>query len=430
MKMILIRKLKNLIKKFSISIISSLSMIFGFIREVLLARVLGISKELDFFLLYTLVYDLLSTVARDIPSGIQSIKIKNLYSIVFIFCSIAFISISTIWLIFCEIFYSNIYDFNLGIRIIAYTIISISTFLLCIQIYYLNYYVRDGKYFFQVCQPLFLNIGLIVILLSSFDNFVFTFLFYGLMIGSILNTIFLHLYNRSIILDFLLKIKKLLKVKFDKRISLILFFILIQAITSRGTTLVERNVLGSFQEGAVSIFNFASKIWGIPLNIFILAVSLPLVGLITTKLVTKDYDEILTIINKKIIGIVILIAPCFIVIYFFSDPIVTFLFVGGEFSNDDVGRVSDVLKILTYALFGAGISTLLVRSLWALEKSYEVAILCSLNLILYAFISPYLVSKFNVIGMSYSNIIYFTTQGVVLYVYILFVIGNLKKTIK
>tara|TARA_B100000989_G_C19532352_1_gene470819 strand:- start:1105 stop:2391 length:1287 start_codon:yes stop_codon:yes gene_type:complete len=428
--MILIRKFKILIKQYIISIISSLSMIFGFVREVLLARVLGISKELDFFLLYTLMYDLLTTVARDIPSGIQSIKVKNLYPTIFLFCLIFFITISTFWLIFCEIYYSNIYNFSLKVRIIAYTVISLSTFLLCIQIHYLNHYVRQGKYFFQVCQPLFLNIGLIFIMLLSIDNFIFSFIFYGLLIGAILNLIILHLYNKSIIFDFLSKINIFLKIKFDKKISLILFFILVQAITSRGTTLIERNVLGSFQEGAVSIFNFASKIWGIPLNIFILAVSLPVVGLITTKLITQEYDEVLSIINKKIINIIILTIPSFLLIYSFSDLIIYYLFVGGEFSNDDVASVSEVLKILTYALFGAGISTLLVRSLWAMEKSYEVAILCTLNLMLYAFISPYMVSKFNIIGMSYSNIIYFSFQGMVLYVYMLHVIRTLKKNNK
>jgi len=425
--MILIRKFKNLIKIHIISIISSLSMVFGFIREVLLARILGISKELDFFLLYTLMYDLLSTVARDIPSGIQGIKIKNLYPIIFLFCLIVFITISSIWLIFCEIYYSNLYDFNLKIRIIAYAVIIFSTFLLCVQIHYLNHYVRDGKYFFQVCQPLFLNIGLIIILLLSINNFIFTFIFYGLLLGAILNLVFLCSYNKSILFDFLSKKNKFFKIKFDKRISFILFFILVQAITSRGTTIVERNVLGGFQEGAVSIFNFASKIWGIPLNIFILAVSLPVVGLITNKLLSHDYDQILSFINKKLISIVILIIPFFIFIYSFSDLIVYSLFVGGEFSNDDVGSVSEVLKILTFALFGAGISTLLVRSLWALDKSYEVAILCFLNLLLYAFISPYLVSKFDINGMSYANIIYFSSQGMILYVYMLYVIRSLKK---
>ena len=165
-------------------------------------------------------------------------------------------------------------------------------------------------------------------------------------------------------------------------------------------------------------------------NIFILAVSLPVVGLITTKLITQEYDEVLSIINKKIINIIILTIPSFLLIYSFSDLIIYYLFVGGEFSNDDIASVSEVLKILTYALFGAGISTLLVRSLWAMEKSYEVAILCTLNLMLYAFISPYMVSKFNIIGMSYSNIIYFSFQGMVLYVYMLHVIRTLKKNNK
>tara|TARA_B100000700_G_scaffold264991_1_gene303060 strand:- start:657 stop:2216 length:1560 start_codon:yes stop_codon:yes gene_type:complete len=121
--------------------------------------------------------------------------------------------------------------------------------------------------------------------------------------------------------------------------------------------------------GAISHIYYADRINQLPLAIFGIAIGIVLLPSLSRAIKKNKQDEILSIQNKSIEFCFLISFPAAVGLYFLSKPIITILFERGEFLSNDTFYTSSVLSLFALGLPAYILIKVLVTCFFAREDT-------------------------------------------------------------
>lgn len=184
--------------------------------------------------------------------------------------------------------------------------------------------------------------------------------------------------------------------------------------------LVDKNIASNMVEGGISALNYSQNIINLFSALVINSIITPLYSTLSEFGSKNDYQGMNKALSSsfKIIGI--LLVPVCLVLFLFSEDIVTIIYSRGAFDSNSVTLTSACLKGYAFSLLFVVFNTLLTKYLYSANKQKQTIIFSaisllvniSLNLIVYKF------TNLGVEGIAFSTCIASATNTLLLMLYI------------
>ncbi len=183
----------------------------------------------------------------------------------------------------------------------------------------------------------------------------------------------------------------------DNRVKQVLKLMGIAAI---GASVYQINVLtgtilASFlPRGSVSYLYYANRLVELPLGIFAFAVGNVMLPVMSQASARVEMKEMSSLVEKATDTILFFTVPSSIGLFVLAEPIVSLLFVRGEFQQVDALLTAKALRMYALGLWAIGISRILTQAFYAMQNAgtaVKVAwITLGINLVLSLALMPYM----------------------------------------
>jgi len=386
---------------FTISFYISISRVLGFIRDILIARYLGVSVLSDaFFAAFRLPNFFRRVFAEGafnsafVPIFIEKLQdkesdkdellfVRNIFSLLF-FTLLFFTVIFQIFMpFFMKILFPGFFDdpqksellISLS-RITIFYLIFISLASLCSGV--LN---SLGKFAVPASAPIVLNLTLIasVFVFGSFvPNYAYAFS-WGVAIAGVLQ--FLWVFIFTVKSGFLLYPKM---PKFDSDMKKF-FRKLIPGIIGGNVmqiNLLLDSIFASMMAGAVSYLYYADRINQLPLAMIGIAIGVALLPNLSRKIKDGENDAAIKVQNLALEVGLILVIPATLALTILAYPIISSLFEGGKFGAQESLTVSKALMFYSFGLPSYVLVKVMEPAFFARQDTktpMKIAIICLIN---------------------------------------------------
>ncbi len=401
-----------------------LSRIFGFLRDLIMASVLGANIYSDIFAVAFKLPNLFRRIFGEgafaqsfMPSFISS-KYKSIFSIkVFLILLLIIIFLS----IFVNIF--SFYITKLIAPGFSYEELMLSAKYVAIQFWYLpliftvtflGALLQYKEHFATTAfATVLLNIALIIAMLlykNESKETILLALSYGVIIGGLLQVI-LHLF-----ISYKFKLLKLLFIglkSINRKKDIVkedtnrFFKNFIPAIWGNSTAQIMAFLdtwLASFlAAGSISYLYYANRVFQLPLALFAIALSVAIFPTISKKIKAKDIDAALKEFEKGFWILMYLLTAATIIAILFSKEIIWLLFERGAFTRENTIEVSWVLQMYMIGLLPYGLSKLFNLWLFSNHLQNKAAKNATISLVVYAFCAFILIKPLGAMGLALSG---------------------------
>jgi putative peptidoglycan lipid II flippase len=389
----------------------------GYIREIIVASKFGATTDADTILLMLTIPDLLNNLLASgavvgilIPllnthtNRIEEVLTeftKKLFFITLIF----YIMVVTV------IFF--MYDFYL-FGLLSVSLLSVFPNIFTFIITgYLQFEKRFKK---QSLNTLIFNITIIIFLLFGSKNFVFA---VGVIVASIVRMLWVYTDLKDTNISyrsFLIQIQN--KTLEHKTLVFMIFANGLMFINP----MIDKLFAAYLQEGSVAILSYAEKIYLLPVSVFLTTYAVAMFPDLS-KLVANGKKNEITIMLKKSISLNIIVSLIVgIVLYIFSQFIVSLFFGIANLSENVIINISTVLNAYIISLVMAGTNSILLNLVFS-YKWYESLILYSIIMVLCNIILDTVVIK---LGYNVEYIAYVTSFVSILSVVYLSILYKIK----
>ncbi len=399
------------------SFFTSISRIFGFLRDILIANFLGTGLIADIFFV---AFRLPNTFRRIFSEGALNSAFVPIYTKLLkdklidesrqfagsIF--LIFLIVSSLVVLIIEIFmpffitilapgFTDDNDkFNELVkvaRIIFPFLILISISSICSSI--LN---SHNKFALSAALPIILNITLIIslIIAAHVKAAFLTFLSWSVVLAGILQVIILiiALSREKIYLFFTVKIYNSYIKRFSKLFSASFFSSgLLQLNILIGT------IIASFESGAISYLYYADRVYQLPLALVGIAIGIVLLPSISSKIRSDTRETIHHSIEQTLLYSLLFAVPASLGIYVLSDEIVSALFERGEFDEKSSLFTSQALKFYALGLVAFIVMKIYTPIFFAYENAKPTLYITAINLAMNTLFSIVLFINIGFIGI-------------------------------
>lgn len=363
---------------FGVGAMTGISRIFGFIRDMLIARVLGAGRLSDIFLaafkLPNLFRDLLGEGALSaifIPMYTDSKKDNNFANNVFSWLMVVLLGLTLIFEIFMPIFIWILapgFDAEPGKIATTITISRIMFFyviFVCASAFLSAILNAFSRFVLAAFMPVLLNIMLICALLFSAvyaPDIVLYIMAFTVVASGIIQCFVLWHRIRSKHFGL-----RLIKPKWTPQIKSMLkrFGVSIVGSGFYQITIVVGTLVASFESGAVSWLYYADRIVQLPFAMIGLAVGTVLMSSISNALAEKNLRSVYIQQNSSMRRSLMLIIPCMVGLFILSEPIIKYLFQYGAWTSESTHAVSIAIMIQCLVLPAMLISQIYSKTLYA-----------------------------------------------------------------
>jgi putative peptidoglycan lipid II flippase len=350
-----------------ISLCTLLSRIFGFLRDVFFAKYLGTGSSADIFFiahklpnffrslfaegaLNSAFVPILSSYMVSNDRNKVTDFLRNLFSLLLYFVLFFTVVIEIFMPLLVKVVASGFLEdrekYTLAVTLSRITfpyLLLISPVSLMGGILH-----SHGKFLAVALNPLLLNLVFIVLSVTShfFDSNILYILSYGLIVGGILQFIFMFigvLGQEILLYPIGIKIDKMTR-KFMSS-----FF---SAIVSSGIDQINAvvdSIMASRIVGAVSQLYYADRLVQLPLSLVGTAIGTSILPLLSKK-IEKNNNEISKIQENALLLTLFLGLPCALYLHKLSPSFVPLLFENGEFTRASSMAVARCIKIYAFAL--------------------------------------------------------------------------------
>ncbi len=410
-------------------LVTGLSMGFGFLREVLCAAYLGTTAVMDTFLIAYMPFDLIQPATRDISAegvrlsgdpgspGYMAALARFAGWCVMVGAILSFLYLLVLW------FGRTTFHLQITDRYWLFSLAAIACgiFLAMCHAGLCTHFVNRGNILFQVSQNLWINIGMILLLLISAGYAGGVMLALGVALGSailvLLELVFLMADRRkSASPDGRRQDKDGGDLPRGVPVSLWpILFIMLQAIGSKGQILVERTLGAGLPAGNISALNYAFRLYAFPFTLVLSPIVLPMVPRLASAYRNGNTEQMLLIAGKALRWSVLLVIPAVVLINLLGEPFVDILLQRGRFTPEDVRIVSDLLMIYSFGSFGWILLSISVRVLWIMGRSGLTVAVTWLGIVQYYAAGYWLTGAYGAKGLAMGSAVYFNLVGLVLY---------------
>ena len=254
-----------------------------------------------------------------------------------------------------------------------------------------GYLQIKGNYIIPALIGLPLNFFIILsIMISPFTNILVLAVGYVIAIGSQLLLMIPYIrknkYKYKAIFD--------LKDKHIINMALIVMPLILSVSVNQINVLVDRTIASQLAVGGISALNFANRLNGFVQGIFVLSIATVLYPTISKMAAEENRIGLKKTLSKAITGINLLVIPATIGSMVFATPIVSILFGRGAFDSQAISMTSSALLFYSIGMAGFGLRDILSRAFFSMQDTktpmVNGAIGVVLNIILNIILSRYL----------------------------------------
>lgn len=363
---------------FGVGAMTGVSRIFGFVRDMLIARVLGAGRLSDIFLaafkLPNLFRDLLGEGALSsifIPMYADSKKDEGFAKNVFSWLALTLLGIALLFEIFMPLVIWILapgFDADPGkmeTTVIISRIMFVYVIFVCAAAFLSAVLNAFSRFLLAAFMPVLLNIMLIgALLLSSFyaPGTILYIMAGTVVISGVIQVAVLwhrirrkHFGLRLVIPRWTPGIKSMLK-----RLSI--------SIVGSGfyqITIIVGTLVASFQSGAVSWLYYSDRIVQLPFAMIGLAVGTVLMSSISNALADKNMRSVYIQQNSSMRRALMLLMPCVAGLFVLAEPIIKYLFEYGAWTSASTHAVAMAIMIQVFVLPAMLVSQIYSKTLYA-----------------------------------------------------------------
>ena len=365
---------------FGVGAMTGISRIFGFIRDMLIARVLGAGRLSDIFLaafkLPNMFRDLLGEGALSaifIPMYTDSKKDEHFARNAFSWLLLILLGITILFEIFMPLVVWGLapgFDATPGkmeMTVIISRIMFVYVIFICGAAFLSAILNAFSKFLLAAFMPVLLNIMLICALLFAMA-FGSTHILY-LMAGTVVLSGIIQfgvLWSRIRRKHFGLY---LIKPRWTPQIKS-MFQRLGVSIVGNGfyqITIIVGTLVASFQSGAVSWLYYSDRIVQLPFAMIGLAVGTVLMSSISNALANNNMRSVYIQQNSSLRRSMMLILPCVVGLFVLAEPIIKFLFEYGAWTSESTHAVALAIMIQVFVLPAMLVSQIYSKTLYAAQ---------------------------------------------------------------
>lgn len=375
------------------AIVTTLSKIFGFARDIILTNAYGAGAVADAYLATLSIPDMvLDLLAHAVMLGFVPIaveKLRNSKEELNVFATSAMKMLLILALFFTSImaiFPDVIVGFlapgftgeSLGYAVVFLRVLSFTIIFRSVTSIFQAYLSTSKCFLPSAFLGVVLDISVIVFIIAS-KQFSYAWLLpFGALVGALCQTLLL--------LPFSLKhgFKVKLKAKILTQDIKQLLIISIPAFLSIGlmqiSALVNRALASNIMEGGITMLNQATKISFFVENIIVYSIATVLYPLLTEHYINNEKKQLQYVIGDAVDKLVTFLLPVMAGLMLLSLPIIDILYGHGEFTSENVKITAELMSYNVIGIVGLGVQTLLTRSLFSMKK-VKTSIIMSLSLL-------------------------------------------------
>lgn len=363
---------------FGVGAMTGISRIFGFVRDMLIARVLGAGRLSDIFLaafkLPNLFRDLLGEGALSaifIPMFADSKRDRNFANNVFSWLLVVLLGLTIIFEIFMPAFVCVLAPGfsadpgKLEMTVVISRIMFWYVIFICAAAFLSAVLNAFSKFILAAFMPVMLNIMLICALLMS-AWFAPTTVLYIMAATVVLSGILqcAILWGRIRSGNFGLRI---IRPRWNGQIKSMLqrFGVSIVGSGFYQITIIVGTLVASFESGAVSWLYYADRIVQLPFAMIGLAVGTVLMSSISNAIADKNMRSVYIQQNSSMRRSLMLIIPCMVGLFVLAEPIIKNLFQYGAWTPESTHAVAVAIMIQCLVLPAMLISQIYSKTLYA-----------------------------------------------------------------
>ncbi|WP_312654560.1 murein biosynthesis integral membrane protein MurJ [Proteiniclasticum sp.] len=368
-------------------IITILSKIMGFARDITLSYFFGASYITDAYLIsITIPMVIFGFVGVGIASGYipmysqiekaqgtkEGLKFtNNLTNIMLVITTIIFILGLIFTVPIVKLFASGFEGVALDLAVKFSRISLFGMYFTGLVSIFNSYLQIKGNYIVPAILGFPMNlITIIVIILSSKGDILLLAIGSLISSGSQLIIVLFYAYKMGYKYSGILEINNINL----RKMMYIAFPAIVGSSVNQINVLVDRTVASGIVEGGITALNYAGKLNGFIQGIFVLSITTALFPIISKMAAENDINGLKKTLSESISSVNLLVIPATIGFMIFSEPIVAMVFGRGEFSSEAQVLTSAALFYYSLGMLGFGLSEVLSRAFYALQDTKTPAI--------------------------------------------------------
>ena len=388
-------------------IITIISKILGFGREITLSYFYGASNISDAYLIaLTIPGVIFSFIATGISTGYIPMYSKiqqeygekegnrftnNLTNILIIICTI----IIFLGLLFAEpivkLFASGFEGETLALAVQFTKITLLGIYFTGVISIFSGFLQLKGNYVIPALVGFPLNFITIVTIFLSYKTNMMV-----LAIGSVIATAsqlvllipFIH--KKGFRYEFVLDVKD----EYIKKMAYIALPVIIGVSVNQINTLIDRTLASSIAVGGISALNYANKLNGFVQGLFVAPLATAMYPMISKMAAEDNIKGLKSSVSEAINSINILVIPATFGAMLFAEPVVKLLFGRGAFDSQAIAMTSNALFYYSIGMIGFGLREIISRGFYSLQDTktpmINAAISMAMNIVLNLILSKFM----------------------------------------
>ncbi|MFX0560697.1 murein biosynthesis integral membrane protein MurJ [Tepidibacillus infernus] len=182
--------------------------------------------------------------------------------------------------------------------------------------------------------------------------------------------------------------------KHIKNMAYIALPVIIGVSVNQINVLVDRTIASQIAIGGISALNYANRLNGFVQGIFVLSISTAMYPIISKMAAENNMSGLKKSVSEAVNGINLLVIPATIGAMIFAEPVVRLLFGRGAFDDQAISMTSYALFFYSIGMIGYGHREVLSRAFYSLQDTkipmINAAIAVVLNIVLNIILSVYL----------------------------------------
>ncbi len=415
-----------------IAVLTLVSRLMGFLRDLFLASQLGTSAQTDIyftaFRLPDVVYNLLvlgTLSAAFIPIFTEAYT-KNKAEAWRIASSILNISILVMGVIclllfaftepLTKIIAPGFSDAELAETVKLTRIFLLSPILFTVSSVFSSSLISLKKFVWVNSAALFYNAGIILGILFLWPMWGLTGIAVGVIFGALMHALIqlpqllrLGFKWQPIILWRHHSVRTIGRLFLPRVLGLDISYVNLLIVSIVGSTLVT---------GTISAFNFANNIQSVPLGIFAISTTLAVFPMLSEQYARKQFSQFINTFNRAFVRILFFILPMALMMLLFRAHIVRLLLGYGECDWTCTITTFDALGLLSISLITQSLVPLLSRAFYARQNTVLPLTIGLLSMAINAVLSYYLSVGLGIIGIALGFVIASAFQLALLMMYL------------
>lgn len=167
--------------------------------------------------------------------------------------------------------------------------------------------------------------------------------------------------------------------------------------------------------GSVSYLYYANRIVELPLGLFAFAVSNVMLPSLSAAHARTDGGALKALTGESLVAVLLFTIPATIGIIALAEPIFAILFMRGAFGPQDVAAAAQALRMYALGLCAIGVSRVLTQTLYAMQQAGQVVKTAWISLVINAMLSVALMPLLGYAGIALASSVSVTLQMLMLY---------------